>query len=95
MQDKGIDTQGLRSKHLDEFRSQAFDYVVTVCDRVREVCPTLPGVAEYIHWSIPDPAAMGGTEEERLHAFELTGRQLEARMRALLTLIEREKGAEA
>jgi protein-tyrosine-phosphatase len=56
MQDLGMNTQGLRSKHLDEFRGQPFDYVVTVCDRVREECPAFPGDSEYIHWSIADPA---------------------------------------
>lgn len=95
LQDMGIDTQGLRSKHLDEFRGQAFDYVVTVCDRVREVCLAFPGDAEYIHWSIPDPAMVQGSEEERAQVFEQTAQQLMARMRALLILIEREKGVHA
>jgi protein-tyrosine-phosphatase len=52
----GLDLRGARSKHLDEFRHASFDYVVTLCDRVREVCPEFDGAPELIHWSIPDPA---------------------------------------
>src|SRR5688572_18257518 len=55
MSDLGIDLSGHRSKHLDEYVGQDFDYIVTVCDRVREVCPVFPGDPEQIHWSIPDP----------------------------------------
>jgi ArsR family transcriptional regulator, arsenate/arsenite/antimonite-responsive transcriptional repressor / arsenate reductase (thioredoxin) len=95
MQDMGMNIQGLRSKHLDEFRGQAFDYVVTVCDRVREECLAFPGDAQYIHWSIADPAAVQGSAEERLHVFEQTAQQLEARIRALLTRIERAHVASA
>jgi ArsR family transcriptional regulator, arsenate/arsenite/antimonite-responsive transcriptional repressor / arsenate reductase (thioredoxin) len=50
---RGLDLGGARSKHLDEFDGQSFDRVVTLCDRVREVCPDYPGA---VHWSIPDPA---------------------------------------
>ena len=54
--DYGLDLQGAQSKHLDQFRHAHFDYVVTLCDRVREVCPEFDGAPERIHWSIPDPA---------------------------------------
>lgn len=55
----GIDAAGLRSKHLDEMRGRRFDCVVTVCDKVREICPEFPGGGQAIHWSIADPAAAG------------------------------------
>ena len=55
----GIDLSGCRSKHLDEVSGRRFDYLITLCDKVREVCPELPGHPEPIHWSIPDPAAAG------------------------------------
>jgi ArsR family transcriptional regulator, arsenate/arsenite/antimonite-responsive transcriptional repressor / arsenate reductase (thioredoxin) len=58
----GIDLRGRRSKHLDEFAGRSFDYVISLCDRVREVCPAFPGHPELIHWSIPDPAHEGGTD---------------------------------
>jgi protein-tyrosine-phosphatase/DNA-binding transcriptional ArsR family regulator len=59
LRDYGIDLAGRRGKHLDEFTGHRFDYVVTLCDKVREVCPEFPGGPEPIHWSIPDPAAEG------------------------------------
>jgi ArsR family transcriptional regulator, arsenate/arsenite/antimonite-responsive transcriptional repressor / arsenate reductase (thioredoxin) len=55
----GIDLASQRSKHLDELADQRFDQVVSLCDRVREVCPELPGEPETAHWSIPDPSADG------------------------------------
>lgn len=57
MADHGIDLSAARPKHLHEFAGQRFDQVITVCDRVREVCPEFPGQPATAHWSIPDPAA--------------------------------------
>jgi thioredoxin type arsenate reductase len=88
----GIDISRQRSKHLDEFAGQSFDYIVTVCDRVRESCPTFPGDPERVHWSFPDPAAVEGSEEERARAFEQVALQLTTRIRYLLILIERGQG---
>ena len=65
----GIDISGHRSKSADEFAGQAFDFVVTVCDNARDNCPVFPAGTERIHWSIEDPAAVEGTEAERLAAF--------------------------
>lgn len=53
----GIDLSAARPKHLDEFTGQRFDQVITLCDRVREMCPEFPGHPATAHWSIPDPAA--------------------------------------
>jgi arsenate reductase len=69
MQEIGIDISGHRSKSVEEFTGQAFDYVVTVCDNARDNCPVFPAGAERIHWSIEDPAAVEGSEEERMAAF--------------------------
>ena len=87
--ERGISTEGLRSKSIDEFAGQTFDVIVTVCDRVRESCPTFPGDPECIHWSFADPAAMEGSLEERHRAFEQTSLQLTTRLRFLLILLER------
>ncbi|MGH3757584.1 ArsR family transcriptional regulator [Actinophytocola sp.] len=57
MREYGIDISGRRAKHLDEYAGRRFDQVITLCDKVREVCPEFPGGPEAIHWSIPDPAA--------------------------------------
>jgi arsenate reductase len=57
MAEIGIDISGHRSKSVDEFRGQAFDYVITVCDGAREACPVFPGQARQIHHDFEDPAA--------------------------------------
>lgn len=77
MGEYGIDISGRRSKHLDEFARQRFDWVVTVCDKVREVCPPFPGSPRVAHWSIPDPSTAPETdsvERFRETAAELTQR---------------------
>ena len=87
----GIDISQQQPKHLDQFYGQSFDYIVTVCDRVRESRPTFPGDPERVHWSFSDPAAVEGPEEEQYRAFEQVALQLMTRMRYLVILIEREK----
>ena len=86
----GIDTTGLHAKHFDTFAGQPFDRVITVCDRVRETCPTFPGDPERIHWSFADPAQGADTVEQQYHAFEQTSLQLTTRLRFLMILLERE-----
>src|SRR5271169_2777893 len=65
MKEIGIDISSHRSKSVDEFSGQAFDYVVTVCDQARDNCPVFPAGAERIHWSFEDPASVEGSEAER------------------------------
>jgi protein-tyrosine-phosphatase len=84
MQKRGIDLGGRRAKSLQEFVAQPFDFVITLCDRVREVCPEFPGQPRTIHWSIADPAL------ESPPAFERTAVELEWRVSFLLHVI-REK----
>jgi protein-tyrosine-phosphatase/DNA-binding transcriptional ArsR family regulator len=60
MREHGIDISGQHAKHLSAFSAQRFDYVISLCDRLREICPEFPGHPELIHWSIPDPAAPDG-----------------------------------
>jgi ArsR family transcriptional regulator, arsenate/arsenite/antimonite-responsive transcriptional repressor / arsenate reductase (thioredoxin) len=88
MRTRGIDLSGRRSKHLGEFAGQRFDYVISLCDRVREVCPEFPGGPELVHWSIPDPARGAGTDEEALLAFERTAVELGTRIGFLIEAIE-------
>ena len=92
MSDIGIGLSENRSKPLDEFIGQNFDYVVTVCDRVREVCPVFPADPEQIHWSIPDPAAIEGNLRTRERAFANTARELATRIQFLLLLIKHDRG---
>ena len=88
MRERGIDVSGRRSKHLGEFADRRFDYVISLCDRVREVCPEFPGGPELIHWSIPDPAREPGSDEETLPAFERTADELCTRIGFLIEAIE-------
>ena len=69
MKELGIDISGHRSKHVDEFQGQSFDYVLTVCDSARESCPVFPGHTKRIHNAFQDPAALQDAEEERLALF--------------------------
>jgi protein-tyrosine-phosphatase/DNA-binding transcriptional ArsR family regulator len=87
MREHGIDLSGRRSKHLSTFDGQRFDYVITLCDKVREICPGFPGHPELIHWSIADPAREGGTDEDSYPAFQRTAADIETRVRFLLPLI--------
>jgi ArsR family transcriptional regulator, arsenate/arsenite/antimonite-responsive transcriptional repressor / arsenate reductase (thioredoxin) len=84
-----IDISAQRSKHMGEFSGQKFDYVITVCDRVREACPVFPGDPLMIHWSFPDPAAVTGSEDEQLQAFIKTARELSTRINYLRLMMVR------
>ncbi len=69
LQEGGFDTSGLRSKSVDEFLGQRFDYVITVCDQARQSCPVFPGSGESLHWGYEDPSEASGTEEEKLAVY--------------------------
>jgi ArsR family transcriptional regulator, arsenate/arsenite/antimonite-responsive transcriptional repressor / arsenate reductase (thioredoxin) len=88
LSERGIDISGARSKHLDEFAGEKFDCVVTLCDRVREVCPEFPSHPDLIHWSIPDPGREPGEHWQTYRAFERTADELATRIRFLLEMIE-------
>ena len=85
---RGIDISRARSKHLDEFADEKFDYVITLCDRVREVCPEFPDHPGLIHWSIPDPAREPGEHRQTYPAFARIADELATRIGFLLELIE-------
>jgi len=82
---RGIDTRGQRSKHLDELLGERFDIVITVCDHAAESCPVFPGTPERLHWSLPDPSAVQGSEAEQAAAFERTADALTGRIQDLLS----------
>jgi arsenate reductase (thioredoxin) len=76
MQEIGINIREHRSKHVDEFSGQAFDYVITVCDNASESCPVFFGSAQRLHHNFQDPAALAGSENERLDHFRRVRNQL-------------------
>ena len=84
---RGIDISANRTKHLDEFSSQRFDAVITLCDKVREVCPQFPSQPALIHWSVPDPSLGGSTDRMSYPAFERTTAELESRISFRLPLL--------
>lgn len=84
MAELGIDLVGHRSKHVQQFDGEHFDYVITVCDNAKESCPVLPGDAERLHWSLPDPAGIEGSDAERLDAFRHVRDLLSGRLREFL-----------
>ncbi|MEV4807743.1 ArsR family transcriptional regulator [Nonomuraea sp. NPDC049421] len=76
---RGVDLTGQQPKHMREFARRRFRYVITLCDRVREVCPSFPGNPTYIHWSIPDPGAHD-SRETGAAAFEQMAAEIETRI---------------
>jgi arsenate reductase len=69
MHELGIDISGHRSKHVNELDDDLFDYVITVCDNAKESCPLFPGAVKRLHHGFEDPAAVNGSDEERLAVF--------------------------
>ena len=84
MREARIDISGHHSKSVDEFLGRDFDYVITVCDNARETCPVFPARTKRIHWSIEDPAAIGGSREDRLNAFRHARDELQKKLRAFV-----------
>ncbi|MFD6311037.1 arsenate reductase/protein-tyrosine-phosphatase family protein [Streptomyces nigra] len=83
----GIDISGQRPRHLDILNSRRFDYVISLCDKVREVCPDFGGHPRLVHWSIPDPAAAAGPGPNGHPAFVRTAAEIDIRIRYLLPLL--------
>ena len=79
-EEHGLDLSGQASKHLDVFAGERFDWVITLCDRLREVCPEFPDHPETIHWSVPNPAS----DDASYRLFQQTASELATRVRFLL-----------
>jgi protein-tyrosine-phosphatase/DNA-binding transcriptional ArsR family regulator len=88
MKTRGIDIRANRTKHLNEFVDQRFDFVITLCDRVREVCPEFPSHPSLVHWSVPDPAIEGANNRASFPAFVRTATELEHRIAFLLPVLD-------
>jgi arsenate reductase len=76
MKEIGIDISGQRSKSVDEFAGQHFDYILTVCNNAKEACPLYPGHGKRLHRGFEDPATAQGSPEARLTAFRKVRDQL-------------------
>jgi len=84
MREAGLDLGRQQSKHLSVFAADTFDHVITLCDKVREVCPEFPGHPGYVHWSIADPAASGKSDDQTYPLFRQLVAELETRIGYLL-----------
>jgi len=87
MEEIGIDISAQRSKSVDEFLSDRFDYVITVCDSARESCPLFPAHATTLHWSLKDPAAALGAREVRMAVFRRIREEIACRVRELISTL--------
>lgn len=80
MRELGIDISGHRSKSVDEFSGQEFDYVITVCDNANESCPVFPGRTRRVHWRFEDPAEVKGDEATRVAVFRRVRDEIRERL---------------
>jgi len=92
LSEAGIDISGARSKSTGEFLGQAFDCVVTVCDRARETCPYFPGARRTLHWSFDDPAEAAGTDEQRLAVFRRVMGEIRLAVETFIPEVLEERG---
>jgi arsenate reductase len=90
MDECSIDIRQQESVHMDVYIDQQFDFIITVCDRAKDTCPTFPNDPEHIHWSFPDPAAVEGRNEERIQAFRKTRNEMQQRIQGFI-LTQRRK----
>jgi protein-tyrosine-phosphatase len=84
MAERGVDISGRPTKSFARFTRNRFDQVITLCDKVREICPEFPGLPVAAHWSMPDPAAAGDSDEATYQAFQDTADEIESRVALLL-----------
>jgi arsenate reductase (thioredoxin) len=84
MREIGIDISGHQSRHLREFLSEQFDYVITVCDNAAQNCPRFPGEGVKLHWPFDDPAEATGTEEAILDEFRRVRNEIGAKVKEWL-----------
>jgi arsenate reductase (thioredoxin) len=89
LEEAGMPTSGLRSKSVKEFVDESFDYVVTVCDQARQVCPVFPGSHQSHHWGYEDPALATGSDDERLAVFRRVFTQIGERIGLFVPLAMR------
>lgn len=86
LEEARLPIDGLRSKSVNEFLGQSFDYVITVCDSARQACPVFPGVHASLHWGYDDPAAVEGPEDVRVEAFRRTLTAMGSRINQFIPL---------
>ncbi len=84
----GIPIDGLRSKSTDTYLEESFDFVITLCDDARQVCPAFPGVHETLHWGYDDPSTVEG-DDAQAAAFRRTLTLIGERVRQFISVMTR------
>ena len=84
MKEIGIDISGQKSKSVETFKGESFDYVITLCDPAKKTCPVFNSEAKRLDWSLPDPTATKGSTAKRLGAFHGVREQLSKHIDDLL-----------
>ena len=87
MREIGVDISGQRSKHVEEYAGQPFDYVITVCDSARQSCPVFPGGGERIHWDVEDPLYAELRGESTVQALRDARDELRSRIEGFLRTV--------
>ncbi len=85
-----IDASHARSKSMDEFADQKFDYIITVCNKAKDACPTFPDDTQRIHWGFDDPAAFENSEEEMLKLFRQVYIEMVGRIRPWIAAVDKQ-----
>lgn len=94
LDDVGLDHVWARSKSVEEYLGQSFDYVVTLCDEARQACPVFPGGGQTLHWGYPDPAEATGSLDERMAVYRRVFSGLAERISTFIPLAKRERASE-
>jgi arsenate reductase len=89
LEEAGLPTRDLRSKSVEEFLGQHFNFVITVCDQAKQMCPVFPGSQESMHWGYEDPAEATGTDDERMAVFRSVFTQLGLRINEFIVVANR------
>lgn len=84
MLERSIDISGQKSKGIENFLEEDFDYVITVCNNARESCPFFPGKAKRIHWDLEDPAETAGNSNQKLAVFRKVRDEIEDKVKEFI-----------
>jgi arsenate reductase len=94
LREAGLPTADLSSKSVSQFLGQRFDYVITVCDQARQVCPVFPGSGKSLHWGYEDPAEATGSDEQRIKVFRAVFTQIGQRITQFAAIARRARAGE-
>ena len=86
MKEMGIDISNYKPKSIQQFLNEEFDFIITLCDKAKNACPTLPNDAIYVHWGITDPRDFKGNEEETVNHFKKIRNELAKRINLFIAL---------